>query len=121
MTLRAASDKRDSSAPQTTRSSTSVDSSLSFVSKKSNVKDYEIQVLVGQGAFGSVQRAIHKTSRSHVAIKTYEKQRLSHDDYRLSALKQEISILQHINHPNIIKLYDSLDTGLKVKLIMEYV
>jgi len=36
-------------------------------------------------------------------------------------LKKEIEILKKLDHPNIIKLYDSIDTGIKVNLVMEYV
>eukprot|EP00347_Sterkiella_histriomuscorum_P003207 403365182 len=87
----------------------------------SNFRDYEIQTLVGQGAFGSVQRAIHRTSRSVVALKSYDKQKIMSDQYRKESLKKEIDILRNLDHPNIIKLYDSIDNGLKVNLVMEYV
>ena len=43
------------------------------------------------------------------------------DQYRRESLKKEIEILKKLDHPNIIKLYDSIDTGLKVNLVMEYV
>ena len=43
------------------------------------------------------------------------------DSYRREALKKEIEILKKIDHPNVIKLYDAVDTGMKVNLIMEYV
>jgi len=43
------------------------------------------------------------------------------DQYRKESLKKEIEILKKLDHPNIIKLYDSIDTGVKVNLVMEYV
>ena len=36
-------------------------------------------------------------------------------------MKREISILSRLDHPNLIKLYDSIDQSTKVSLIMEYV
>ncbi len=35
-------------------------------------------------------------------------------------MKKEIEILGKLDHPNIIKLYDAIDTSHKVSLIMEY-
>ncbi|CDW77080.1 protein kinase domain containing protein [Stylonychia lemnae] len=113
--------KRDLSAPTLPKSQQGSRQNQSFSLNNTNHKDYEVQVLVGQGAFGSVQRAIHRTSRSVVAIKSYEKNKLMSDQYRRDSLKKEIEILKKLDHPNIIKLYDSIDTGIKVNLIMEYV
>ena len=41
--------------------------------------------------------------------------------YRRKSLRKEIEVLGKLNHPNIIKLYDAIDTSSKVNLIMEYV
>lgn len=44
----------------------------------SALKDYEVQVLIGQGAFGSVKRAIIKNTdpEKQVALKQYDKSKL---------------------------------------------
>ena len=52
---------------------------LMLGTNNSNYKDYDIQVLIGQGGFGSVQRAVHRHTGSEVAIKIYEKNRLQND------------------------------------------
>jgi serine/threonine-protein kinase NIM1 len=43
------------------------------------------------------------------------------DKNRIKSLKSEVNILRDLSHPNIMKMYDSVDTGTKIHLIMEYV
>lgn len=85
------------------------------------LKDYDVQVMIGQGAYGVVQRAVTKKSRQSVAIKQYDKGKLAQDDSRVNALQKEISILQHLDHVGIMKFYDAIDSGNKVSIIVEYV
>lgn len=55
-----------------------------------------------------------------MALKTYEKSKLVNDSYRKESLKKEVEILGKIDHPNIIKLFDSIDTSTKVSIVLEY-
>ena len=36
-------------------------------------------------------------------------------------MQREIKILKKLDHPNIIKLYTTIDTGKQVVLVMEYI
>ncbi len=92
------------------------------------LKDYDIQVLIGQGAFGTVKRATMKkaTRKSgnfhrNVAIKQYDKFKLYQDPSRVESLKREITILSQLDHPGVMKFYDAIDAGSKVSIIVEYI
>jgi len=41
-----------------------------------SLKDFQIGLKIGQGAFAIVRRAVHKDTKALVAIKTYEKKNL---------------------------------------------
>jgi len=53
-----------------------------------------------------------------VALKTYEKKLLTHKS-QLMAIHREIYILAGMNHPNIMKLFEVLDTSMKCQLVMQ--
>lgn len=36
-------------------------------------------------------------------------------------MKSEVNILMELDHCNIMKVYDSIDSGTKIHLIMEYI
>ena len=55
-----------------------------------------------------------------MAIKSYDKTRLQKCKFRREALRQEIKILTHCDHPNILKLYSSFEDQSKIHLITEY-
>lgn len=64
------------------------------------VSDFQISLKIGQGAFASVQRAVHKKTGHAVALKVYEKKNLR-DKESSNALHREIFILAMIDHENI--------------------
>ena len=42
-----------------------------------NLKEFNVVLEIGKGAFAAVKRAVHKKSHCTVAIKTYEKKNLT--------------------------------------------
>lgn len=54
-----------------------------------------------------------------VAMKIYEKKKLM-EPQRYKSVKREIKLLERINHPNIIKLFETIETKNHVVLINEY-
>jgi MAP/microtubule affinity-regulating kinase len=50
----------------------------------------------------------------------YDRYKLMDVQRKKSALR-EIKILSKLNHPNIVKLYESIDSSKYVYLVMEYV
>ena len=55
-----------------------------------------------------------------LAIKVYEKFKLMEAQRKKSVIR-EINVLKKLQHPNIMALYDVIDTPKQLYLILEYV
>jgi len=85
-------------------------------SQVGNIKDdYEFYEELGSGAYGSVYKAKHKELGEIRAIKTIPKNRIK--DYE--SFKNEIEILKTLDHPNIIKVYETYETDRLCYLVTE--
>lgn len=80
--------------------------------------DFQIGLSIGQGAFATVFRSVHKSTGYTVALKTYEKNKLTHKS-QLMAIHREIYILAGMEHPNIMQLHEVIDSPSKCHLVME--
>lgn len=80
---------------------------------------YSVASTLGEGTFGQVRRGVHKLTGLSVAIKILEKDRIS-DMSDIERVKREIRILARIQHPNVIRLYEVIDSPKHIFLIMEY-
>eukprot|EP00347_Sterkiella_histriomuscorum_P023875 403333082 len=80
----------------------------------------EEKSLLGIGGYAEVRLAIHKKSGHKVAIKIYEKYKLIDPQVKQNLIR-EIKVLNKLDHPNIMKLYESIDTLSNVYLINEYI
>ncbi|KAG6748286.1 hypothetical protein POTOM_048203 [Populus tomentosa] len=82
------------------------------------VGDYILGSRIGWGSFAVVWRSIHRFSGLQVAVKEIDKKLLSP---KVSEnLLKEISILSTINHPNIIRFFESIETEDRIFLVLEY-
>lgn len=54
-----------------------------------------------------------------MAIKLIKKNKLDED--AIEMIKQEVQILSSIDHPNIVKYYETYDDESKLYLVMEYI
>ena len=84
------------------------------------LNDYIIGNTIGTGAYGIVKYGIHKTTNRKVAIKIYDKSKLV-DISRQKSVQGEIKILTKIDHVNIVKLYQTIDTPKFLYIILEFV
>lgn len=75
---------------------------------------------IGRGAYSIVKSGVHKENNKRVAIKIYEKFKIACTQ-RKCCVNREISLLKRLHHPNIVKLYETIDTKKQLFLIMEYV
>ncbi|OEL29166.1 Serine/threonine-protein kinase ATG1a [Dichanthelium oligosanthes] len=85
------------------------------------VGEYKLQMLVGQGSFAKVFRAAHRRTGARVAVKAIDRRRVDRLDKRAHAgILKEREILKSIDHPNILRLIDTIDTTDMMYLILEY-
>ena len=67
-----------------------------------------------------MKEGTHKPSGERVAIKQYDRTKLVDPQRKKQALR-EIRILSRLQHPNIVRLFEAIDSPNYVYLIMEYV
>lgn len=89
-------------------------------SNKTSLEDYIIGKQIGQGAYAVVRIGLHKPTNKKVAMKIYKKHKLL-DPNRRKSVKREIKLMEKMKHPNIIRLYEVIDTSKYVIIVMEYV
>jgi len=87
---------------------------------RKKILNYEIKSLIGEGGMGAVYLAEHVQFKRKVAIKALLSKYLTNEQIKLR-FKNEASTLAHLQHPNIVGLYDYLEDELGMYLIMEYV
>ncbi|XP_042894691.1 maternal embryonic leucine zipper kinase isoform X1 [Parasteatoda tepidariorum] len=78
---------------------------------------YVLHQTIGTGGFAKVKLASHVLTGEKVAIKIMDKQSLGDD---LPRVQLEIEALKILNHPNICKLYQVIETENKFFLVLEY-
>lgn len=97
------------------------DTALSSISKGNEaIENYILGKTLGQGTFGKVRKGVHKLTGLPVAIKVLEKDKIV-DMADVERVRREIKILNTVNHPNVIRLYEVIDSPKRIYLIMEYV
>jgi len=70
---------------------------------------------LGEGSYGSVCKATNKSTGATRACKSISKEHMKN----LERFKQEIAIMKMMDHPNIIKLYESFEDRKNIYLVME--
>jgi len=77
---------------------------------------YEIEKnKLGEGSYGSVSKARNKETCAARAIKSIPKSKMKN----FEQFKREISIMKLMDHPNIIKLYETFEDHRCLYLVME--
>mmetsp|Transcript_65300 Transcript_65300/g.181580 ORF Transcript_65300/g.181580 Transcript_65300/m.181580 type:complete len:503 (+) Transcript_65300:93-1601(+) len=70
---------------------------------------------IGEGSYGSVVKAKNKSTGASRAVKSIPKDHMKN----IERFKQEIAIMKMMDHPNIIKLYESFEDRKNIYLVME--
>ena len=91
-----------------------------MLTKRPSIHDYELGTKLGEGAYAIVRSCRHKQTNDKIAMKIYDKNRLN-DPAKKRSVSREISLLQRLDHPNIVKFYESIDTNKTINLVMEHV
>ncbi|XP_022770658.1 serine/threonine-protein kinase ATG1a-like isoform X2 [Durio zibethinus] len=82
------------------------------------VGDYILGPRIGWGSSAVVWRSRHRQLGFEVAVKEIDKKLLSSKVGE--NLRNEISILSTINHPNIIRFFEAIETDDRIYLVLEY-
>lgn len=83
------------------------------------IANYSLGRSIGEGTFGKVKLGVHSVTGEQVAIKILEKDKIC-DVFDVERVAREIHILKLIRHPNIVQLYEIIETPKQLYLIMEY-
>eukprot|EP00746_Dinoflagellata_sp_MGD_P158869 gnl/MRDRNA2_/MRDRNA2_86576_c0_seq18.p1 gnl/MRDRNA2_/MRDRNA2_86576_c0~~gnl/MRDRNA2_/MRDRNA2_86576_c0_seq18.p1 ORF type:complete len:499 (+),score=106.52 gnl/MRDRNA2_/MRDRNA2_86576_c0_seq18:88-1584(+) len=70
---------------------------------------------MGEGSYGAVSKCTNKSTGVVRAVKSISKAQMKN----LDRFKQEIAIMKMMDHPNIIKLYETFEDHRNIYLIME--
>ena len=70
-----------------------------------------------RGSFSIVREAVHIPSGTVVAVKSISKRFISKKGW--ANLCREIEIMVTVNHPNVLKMHEYIDTPNNVHLILE--
>ena len=81
------------------------------------MENYHVIELVGEGSFGKVYKGRRKHTGQIVALKFIVKQGKTEKD--IKNLRQEIEILRHLRHENIIQMLDTFETKTKFVVVTE--
>lgn len=79
---------------------------------------YRLIKTIGKGNFAKVKLAKHIPTMKEVAIKIIDKTALNPSS--LKKLFREVTIMKMLDHPNIVKLYEVIDSPRTLYLVMEY-
>ena len=85
------------------------------MSRDSLTDYYNIIKIMGEAGFGKVYEVQNKKSLEHFACKKLSKININD----IEKLKNEISILAQVDHPNIIKIFEVYESNRSLYLIME--
>lgn len=79
-------------------------------------KNYKISKNpIGTGSYGVVMKCTHRETGHERAVKRVSKKKIKN----IIMFKQEISILQTLDHPNVLKLYEYFEDEKYIYLVTE--
>ncbi|XP_048885724.1 serine/threonine-protein kinase MARK2 isoform X7 [Brienomyrus brachyistius] len=83
-----------------------------------HIGTYRLLKTIGKGNFAKVKLARHVLTGKEVAVKIIDKTQLNSSS--LQKLFREVRIMKLLNHPNIVKLFEVIETEKTLYLVMEY-
>ncbi|XP_051549427.1 serine/threonine-protein kinase MARK1-like isoform X4 [Myxocyprinus asiaticus] len=90
----------------------------SITDEHPHIGNYRLLKTIGKGNFAKVKLARHVLTGREVAVKIIDKTQLNPTS--LQKLFREVRIMKVLNHPNIVKLFEVIETEKTLYLIMEY-
>ncbi|CAH1113283.1 unnamed protein product [Psylliodes chrysocephalus] len=110
--------KTNDSTVESTRSSTVSVRNRQRFGDEPTIGKYKLLKTIGKGNFAKVKLAKHVPTGKEVAIKIIDKTQLTPGS--LQKLFREVRIMKMLDHPNIVKLFQVIETDKTLYLVMEY-
>lgn len=85
--------------------------------KYPNLENYQVLEQMGEGAFSVVYKAKHLASGKEVAVKILRKFQM--DQAQKQAVLKEVTIMRQLNHPNIVKFIEFIDSPTYYYIVQE--
>ncbi|PFH57806.1 hypothetical protein XA68_14550 [Ophiocordyceps unilateralis] len=82
--------------------------------------DFILGNTIGEGEFGKVKLGWKQDSSVQVAIKLIKRDTVGGNPSRLGKIRREVTILRGVQHPNIVRLIDMIETDRYIGIILEY-
>ncbi|CAH0546175.1 unnamed protein product [Brassicogethes aeneus] len=110
--------KSNDSTVESTRSSSASTRNRPRIGEEPTIGKYKLLKTIGKGNFAKVKLAKHVPTGKEVAIKIIDKTQLTPGS--LQKLFREVRIMKMLDHPNIVKLFQVIETEKTLYLVMEY-
>ncbi|XP_061563359.1 MAP/microtubule affinity-regulating kinase 3-like isoform X2 [Cololabis saira] len=111
-------DSRGEAASRSVRSARGKNAAAAGGDDVPHVGNYRLLKTIGKGNFAKVKLARHVRTGREVAIKIIDKTQLNPTS--LQKLFREVRIMKILSHPNIVKLFEVIETEKTLYLVMEY-
>ncbi|XP_046332678.1 hormonally up-regulated neu tumor-associated kinase homolog [Haliotis rufescens] len=82
---------------------------------------YILGKILGEGRQSTVREAIHQDVNEKVAVKSFLKYRSSKGDTQRQCFRREVDSLRCLRHPNVVVLYETMETTRHMYLVLELV
>lgn len=103
-----------------TRQDYSASSASTGRRKETKFGEYILGQTLGEGEFGKVKLGWKKGGEVQVAIKLIRRETLNGNPSRLPKIYREVHILRGLEHPNIVRLHEMIETPQFIGIILEY-
>ncbi|GMR60947.1 hypothetical protein PMAYCL1PPCAC_31142, partial [Pristionchus mayeri] len=101
----------------------SVDSAISVSSNQGyKVKEvglYTLHEKIGTGMYGAVRRAVHKVTKTEVAVKIVKKTALRPFRNAMMRIYREIEVQKRLHHPFVLDLFQVMETDSTIYLVTD--
>ncbi|GAA98916.1 uncharacterized protein L969DRAFT_104375 [Mixia osmundae IAM 14324] len=82
---------------------------------------YQLLQTLGEGEFGKVKLGVHGDRwGEEVAIKLIKRGSVQESQARMLKVAREIEVLRIVKHPNIVRLYDVIETEKYIGIVLDY-
>lgn len=81
---------------------------------------YRLEKTIGKGSYGKVKLAVDLHTCQQVAVKFIARSSIRKPAHK-TRIRREINLLKALHHPNIVSLYETVETPTDIVLMMEYV